>query len=264
MKPKILLNLWGLSLILLFPTQSLTAQSKGDAANINDISMLPIYQCRQIQTDLVLTGKVDDPQWQSAEVIHLSDPVTGRPGRYKTTVRILYNSRNLYIAFECEDEYIWGTLTEPDSPVFTQECVEAFICPSGKIRQYYEIDVSPLNTVFDAFLLNGRQYNGPFAKIRSWIEYTCSNLITMTHVNGNLGEHGARGWSLEYAIPFSSIIGSDNLIPNPGDEWRVNFYRIDGPEPKHPEYYAWSPTGANDFHRTWRFGILKFTSGKME
>jgi len=24
------------------------------------------------------------------------------------------------------------------------------------------------------------------------------------------------------------------------------------------EYYAWSPTGANDFHRPWCFGKLKF------
>jgi hypothetical protein len=24
------------------------------------------------------------------------------------------------------------------------------------------------------------------------------------------------------------------------------------------EFYAWSPTGANDFHRFWKFGYLKF------
>ena len=23
-------------------------------------------------------------------------------------------------------------------------------------------------------------------------------------------------------------------------------------------YYTWSPTGANDFHRPWFFGVLKF------
>ena len=35
-------------------------------------------------------------------------------------------------------------------------------------------------------------------------------------------------------------------------------HRIDSPEPKQLEFYAWSPTGANDFHRPWRFGVLKF------
>ena len=67
-----------------------------------------------------------------------------------------------------------------------------------------------------------------------------------------------KGWSTEYAIPFSALVGSDNLSPHPGDEWRINLYRIDSPEPKRLEYYAWSPTGANDFHRPWCFGVLKF------
>jgi len=74
--------------------------------------------------------------------------------------------------------------------------------------------------------------------------------------------HSAKGWSAEYAIPFAAIIGSDNLAPQPGEEWRINLYRIDSPEPGHLEYCAWSPTGANDFHRPWRFGVLKFNKYK--
>jgi len=224
---------------------------------------LPIYRCRLVDRDLVLSGKVDDPLWQQAEVIHLNNPTDGQPGRYRTTARMLYNTRCLYVAFECEDHYVWGTLTERDSAIFGEECVEAFICPSGRIRQYYEINVSPLNTVFDAFILNGRPLAGEWTNFRAWKEFTCEGLVTRVQVNGELGKEGAKGWSAEYAIPFASIIGSDQLTPLPGEEWRVNLYRIDSPEPKHLEYYAWSPTGANDFHRPWCFGVLKF-NGKTE
>ena len=234
------------------------AQAQGDPHSKTNTMRIPAYHCRPIDRDPILTGKVDDPLWKLAEVIHLNNPIDGQPGRYRTTARMLYSTRCLYIAFECEDDYAWGTLTNRDAAIFGEECVEAFICPSGKIRQYYEINVSPRNTVFDAFILNGRPTTGEWTNFRAWKEYSCDELVTRVWINGDLGKKGAKGWSAEYAIPFAAIIGSDNLAPQPGEEWRINLYRIDSPEPKHLEYYAWSPTGANDFHRPWRFGVLKF------
>lgn len=219
---------------------------------------LPIYRCPRIDRDLRLTGQADDPLWQRAEAVPLNKPTDGKPGRYRTTARMLHNARHFYLGFECEDEYVWGTLTEHDSEIYTEECVEAFICPSGKVRQYYEINVSPRNTVFDTFILNGRAENGGRGDFRSWKEYTCDGLLTMVHIQGELGVRGARGYSVEYAIPFSSLVGADNLEPQPGDTWRINLYRIDSPQPRQLEYYAWSPTGANDFHRPWCFGTLVF------
>jgi len=222
------------------------------------IRSLPVYHCYRIHRNLSLTGKVSDRAWRYAQVIHLNNPIDGKPGRYPTTARVLYNKHYLYIAFQCEDRFVWGTLTEHDAQIFTEECVEAFICPSGKMRQYYEIDVSPRNTVFDAFILNGRPLNGKWRDLLTWKDYTCDGLVTRVWIDGELGKQGAKGWSAEYAIPFSSIIGSDHLTPRRGDEWRLNLYRIDSPQPPHLEFYAWSPTGANDFHRPWRFGFLKF------
>jgi hypothetical protein len=219
---------------------------------------LCIYQCEHIHRDLFLSGKADDPLWQQAQTIQLTIATNGLPGRCRTTVKMLYNMRFLYLAFECEDDFVWGTLTNHDSAIFGEECVEAFISPSGKPRQYYEINVSPLNTVFDAFILNGRPANGDWSHFLSWKDFTCENLVTRVHVNGELKVRGAKGWSVEYAIPFTSIIGSDNLSPKSGEVWRANFYRIDAPEPGKLEYYSWSATGVNDFHLPWRFGILQF------
>jgi hypothetical protein len=218
----------------------------------------PAYECRRIGRDLALSGKADDPLWRQAPPMELGNPVDGKPGRYRTTARMLYNGRFLYLAFACEDEHVWGTFTERDAEIYTEECVEAFLCPSGKVRQYYEINVSPRNTVFDAFILNGR--SGP--KTRDHFlglkDYTCEGLATKVHVEGPLGRPGAKGWSAEYAIPLRRLVGADNLAPQPGDEWRMNLFRIDSPKKGQMEFYSWSPTGANDYHRPWAFGVLRF------
>lgn len=228
---------------------------KGDAA-LTDT--LPIYRCPRIERELALSGRVDDPLWATAPVVKLSDPVTGQPPNKWTEARLLYHTNYLYIAFTCEDDYVWGTYTERDSPIFREECVEAFICPSGKLRQYYELNVSPRNTVFDAVILNGKSADGSTRRLTVLDSFTCEGLITLVHINGELGVPGANGYSVEYAIPFTSLIGPDHLIPEPGDEWRFNLYRIDSLEADKLDLYAWSPTGARDFHIPWKFGRLVF------
>jgi len=188
----------------------------------------------------------------------LSDPVTGAPGKFRTAVKLLYNDRSLYIAFVCEDDYVWGTYSERDDPIWKQECVEVFICPSGKFRQYYEINVSPRNTIYDSAVLNGTPEDGPH-NIISLPEYNTPGMVTKVHIDGELGAKGAKGWSAEYAIPFTALIGADHLIPRGGDEWRLNLYRLDSYEENKLDYYSWAEVGKRDFHRPWMFGTLKFS-----
>ena len=237
---------------------NLPAQLQKNHVNFNE---LPVYECSRINSEIHLTGKADDPLWKQAKTLNLTDPVSGKPGKFSTTVKLLYNSRFLYIAFECVDDSIWGTITGRDSAIFIEECVEVFICPSGKTRQYYELNVSPLNAIFDAYILNGRSESGDTGiGLRTWKDFTCEGMETKVNINNNPGENGVKSWTVEYEIPFTAIIGSDNLVPLPGEEWRINFYRIDSPIKGKLEFYAWSPTGANDFHRFWKFGYLKFAN----
>jgi len=218
----------------------------------------PTYTCASVDRDLNLTGKIDDPLWEKAEIAPLTHPVTGAPQAMRTEARLLYNAQYLYLSYFCEDDYVWGTFTERDSQIFTEECVEAFICPSGKMRQYYEINVSPLNTVFDTFLLNANMHLGEW-KILSFVNYQCAGLQTKTFVDGSLGvPGGAKSWSVEYAIPFTSLIGHDHIVPEPGDEWKMNLYRIDSPTPGQYIHFAWGTIGQIDFHAPQYFGTLRF------
>ena len=218
----------------------------------------PVYRCFKIERDLELTGDLDDPLWHAAPVAELCEPIAGKAARHRTRVRLLYNDRYLYVGFQCEDDFVWGTLRERDSPIYDEECVEVFLCPTGNPRLYYELNVSPLDTVFDAFILNGRPVGGERVRFIGLKDFTCEGLVTKVAIDGKIGERGARGWSAEYAVPFKAIVGAPTEIPRPGERWFINLFRIDALNPQERDYYSWVPTGAVDFHRPWRFGILKF------
>ena len=220
---------------------------------------MPTCNCPHINTPLEITGRLNDPRWRLAETLELTDPVTGQPYPDRVSARLLYSDFHLYIGFSCADPYVWATLTEHDAPVWTEECVEVFLCPSGKVRSYYEININPLNTVFDTFILNGRPENAEGWDVMSFVDaYTCKGLETAVFVNGELGRPGAKGWTAEYAIPFTSLIGGDTITPRPGDQWRMNLCRIDRPQDGPMRPYSWATIGKADFHLPWHFGTLVF------
>jgi hypothetical protein len=232
-----------------------------DEKKEDDPNKPPTYNCKRIEKEITLTGKLDDPLWKTAEVVELVDAATGIRKGYHTKARMLWSQKYLYVGFECEDEYVWGTLTKRDEELYMEEVVEIFVCPTGKIRQYYEIEVSPLNTILDTFVLNGKsEKNRRWDNFHTFFDYDFTGMITKVHVDGELNKvGGAKGWSVEMAIPFAALIGNDTAVPAVDDEWRMNLLRVDMPETKVYGQFSWSPIMvAADFHRPWRFGYLKF------
>lgn len=220
---------------------------------------LPTISCKKIHHPIALSGKIDDPSWPQAQVVPLQDAITGGPGRFTTTVRTLYNEHYFYVAFDCQDDYIWGTVSQRDGAIFDEECVEVFLCPANALHQYYEIDLSPKNVLFDACIINNRVLDHPQEPFLGFAEWNLKGFYSRVHVDGTLDQEGqARRWCCELAIPLAELFGAKYRPPQPGDVWRANFYRIDSPRKSHLELYAWSKTGAADFHRPWRFGRLKF------
>ena len=222
-------------------------------------SPLPEYKCKKIFTTVELTGKLDDPAWSTAEPVQLVDAITGVAGRFASEVRVMYDDRFLYVGFLCEDNYVWGTITEKDGPIWEEECVEVFLNPAGVAHQYYEINVSPQNTLFETVILNRRTVEKPAETFIGLPQWHPEGIRTATHIEGEADSPGkARSWSAEYAIPLDQLIGARNIPPQPGDVWRANFYRIDSPQKGQRDHYAWSKTGKPAFHLPWKFGFLRF------
>lgn len=218
----------------------------------------PVYSCPRVEQAPVIDGRLDEKTWLTSQPVKLVLATTGEPVARMTTVRMCWDDRNLYIGFECEDADIWGTVLNRDDPVFMEEVVEVFLAPGCDLAHYYEVNVSPRNTVFDAFIVNPDGWNPGEGTDFGW---NCEGIRTAVLVDGTLDDRTDidRGWSVEIAIPFS---GLGRPTPRPGERWRINLFRIDlSPEPA--EFQAWSPTLVvpERFHVSRRFGTLFFVSG---
>lgn len=82
------------------------------------------FTCRRIvaaktATPPKIDGDLSDRQWQSAAVADtFIDPITGSPVNDQTVARVLYDTKNIYIAFECKDaqpEKVYARETVRDS-----------------------------------------------------------------------------------------------------------------------------------------------------
>jgi hypothetical protein len=171
------------------------------------------------------------------------------PAKDQTTVRACYDADNLYVRYDCEDYDIWGESTERDSAIYNEEVVELFIGPGEDHPvHYYEFEVSPLGTMLDLEVyspnLERQGLKGNFA-------WDCPGLQWSAERND-----AANHWHAYMVIPWLSIGAKRDALPR---TWRANFYRIERPRGKDPEFSCWSPTLTSpaDFHKPARFGILK-------
>ena len=100
-----------------------------------------------------LDGKLDEAVWKDAastgDFVRTMD---GMKPDQKTTAKVLYDDKNLYVAFEMEDKDVWSTLTKPDDKLWTQEAVEMFIDADGDGKTYVELQANPKGAIFDSYL----------------------------------------------------------------------------------------------------------------
>jgi len=227
---------------------------------VSGLPGLPDYSVHRTPEPIVIDGRLNEAAWERAGEIELLETVTGKRPRRRTTARVLYDDQWLYLGFHAVDEYIWGTLTGHDDPIYDEEVVEAFLDPTGLLTSYYELEVSPLNTGFDALIINdtvpaGTPGRGPhFQGFTGWDPKGFQHAV---HVEGRLGSRESRWWECEMAVPFDEMFIGGKARPTPGDVWRANLFRIDR-DGEELEESAFSPTGLNDFHVPQRFGRLVF------
>ena len=205
------------------------------------------YYCTKIEDDLLLDGNVDKLQWESAKELLLVDNTTGGKPRQATTVKLLWNDKNLYVCFRCIDTYINATMTDYNDKLYEEEVVEVFIDDNRDLKTYMEFEVNPLNALLHYSIHNDLK--------GSKIGYARVDKNVKSAV---LCDEAKGIWSVELEIPFSEFITAENIPPKTGDKWLINLYRIDRPKNKKEEYMSWSPTGKDNFHLPEKFGELIF------
>ncbi len=224
----------------------------------------------------VIDGDINDVVWQQAkwseDFVDIEGDLKPNPP-LQTNIKMLWGDSCLYVAAQIHDPQIWATLKNHDDIVYLDNDFELFIDPLKTTHQYFEIEVNPLNTIFD-LSLNKPYRNGGNA-MTSW---DATGLRSAVKIQGTLNDPSDidKGWTVEMAIPFKAIgFGISTPHPTDGTIWRINFSRVeydtkvvDGKYAKLkgdngrnlPEHnWVWSPQGVINMHFPERWGYLQFS-----
>ncbi|PYX81023.1 MAG: hypothetical protein DMG70_21120 [Acidobacteria bacterium] len=190
------------------------------------------------------------PLWRNAHPVFAEVDNQGRlEPEYRTEVRSRWTKNNIYFLFICPYKHLYLN-PRPDSLHETYELwnwnvAEVFIGSNFQnIKRYKEFEISPQG---------------------EWIDLDI-NVDNPRHEEGwvwNSGfEHAARideskhVWYTAMRIPFVAL---DVPKVAAGQQFRVNFYRTEGP-PGGGKEVMWRPTMSKTFHAPESFGLLKLVA----
>jgi hypothetical protein len=211
----------------------------------------PVYEVSRAATYIQVDGNLDDRSWTEASVIRdFAINLDGSPAKTGTAAQMLYDDHFIYFAFRCVDDNIWATLRRRDEHLWEEEVVEVFLQADPRQRSYIELEVNPLGTMLDIYLLDVR-------KPLHYESWNSEKLKWAVRVDGTVdGKSGDRGWTCEIALPMEDVVTAPHIPPRSGDRWRLNLYRVE--RLPTPLELAWSPTLRNDFHLPHKFGEIVF------
>ena len=230
------------------------------------------YVCPHARTAVKIDGRLDDPAWKAApwtsSFVDIEGKAKPRP-RFRTRAKMLWDDNYFYVAAELEEPHVWGTLTNHDAVIFRDPDFEVFIDPDGDSHDYYEFEMNALNTGWDLLLKKPYKDGGPALN-----EWEIPGLKTAVYISGTVNDPNDEdeGWTVEIAFPWKVLgeFANRPAPPSEGDQWRVNFSRVewlvdivDGTYRKVPgkkeDNWVWSPQGIVDMHRPEKWGYVQFT-----
>ena len=247
------------------------------------------YVAYRTAQPLKVDGRLDEAAWRAAawtdDFVDIEGPAEPAP-RFRTRAKMLWDSTNLYIAAELTEPDVWATITERDAVIFRDNDFEVFIDPDGDTHQYYELEVNALGTAWDLFLQKPYRDNGH--ALNGW---DIRGLQVGTRVDGTLNRPGDtdRGWTVELTLPWAALGEAANTPapPRAGDQWRVNFSRVEWRtrvepdaqggrrgqagryvkvtdattgKPVPEDNWVWSPQGVVNMHYPEMWGFVQFSN----
>lgn len=236
----------GMLVVAVMASWSLAEDKPGDAV------------CRRATGKIVVDGKGDEPAWKSASVItdfHQAGANPPKPGKTRTTARLLWDDEALYFLAEMEDADLFADVTEHDGVTWENDVFELFFKPAEDRPPYYEFQVTPLNTHFDCYV---KSRSGGW--IRRWTKAHKFTWETKPVLRGTLdgAEDRDEGWSVEGKIPWTDFRHTGGK-PKGGDVWRFALCRYDySIDFELPDLTTTAPLTQADFHLTAQYGRLTF------
>ena len=235
------------------------------------------YVCYRAAGVPRVDGSLDDAVWREAPWSETFVDIEGdaRPApRFVTRMKMLWDDDYLYVGARLQEPDVWGAITRRDAVIFQDDDFEMFIDPDGDAKDYAELEINALNTVWDLFL--EKPYRDGGHADDAW---NIEGLRTGVTVQGTLNHPGDAdsGWTVTIAIPWRSLARASHTsqAPRPGQRWRVNYSRVEwltdvvgGAYRKVPglreDNWVWSPQGMVDMHQPERWGFVEFSATRAD
>ncbi|MFC1454101.1 carbohydrate-binding family 9-like protein [Verrucomicrobiota bacterium] len=258
------------------------------------------YECRKTDEIITIDGRLDEDAWRRAPAMPFVGITDGSKPPFITEAKMLWDDKYLYAAyyFEEPDLRAYWAMDEVNSPEELIETVsrkvrsrppkdlvygtwdytecaimmvdrfaKLFLDPDGDGINYLEFQCNPLNIYFDSWYKqgyvsgSGENYNerNRFPSV----EWRCRGFLSATRMDGtvNAPHDVDRGWSIELAIPWTSLapLTKGSCPPASGDIWgahlgRVYRDRVGGEN----EYWVWPFLAVKQCHLPDRYGKLIF------
>lgn len=202
------------------------ASADADAGKEKAVYRVTVPQC---QTKPVIDGKPDEVCWKNAGLMKDFSLSNGGTPKAQTRAWTCADKDNLYIAVECDEELmslIPANVTKNQGNVWNDDCVEIFIDPSNKAKEWRQIVVNSLGVYYTG------SSNGNWKPKLQTAAY-----------------RGSDKWSVEISIPLS-------ILKFTGNGFGLNICRERRPLEVF-ELSCWSPTGPI-FASPERFGSALF------
>ncbi|HXM78218.1 MAG TPA: carbohydrate-binding family 9-like protein [Thermoanaerobaculia bacterium] len=177
--------------------------------------------------------------------LHLVRAQDGAPPRLRTSVRVGWRDGALLVRFDGRDDGRVATKTRRDDALWEEDVFEVFVSPQDPPHLYFEFEVNPLGTLFDAAIVSPRLSRPTICVDVLW---DCPGYRARVR-------RTEKRWSALLTIPLVPLC--EGPLPS---VWRANFFRVDRGAGHAPdEYSAWSPANRQppDFHDATRFGTLQ-------
>ncbi|MFN0051092.1 MAG: amidohydrolase family protein [Planctomycetales bacterium] len=210
--------------------------------------------------DFELTGEGKHQAWNRAEWVSLPRRTKeGKPTRdglpYETRLKLLHSKTGLYVLFDASDKKLTTTGRKDFENLWEEDVLEVFLWTDEKQPVYFEYEISPLGNELPILVPN---FGGQFLGWLPWHYDGPRKTRKGTAAKGGKKEPEAKvsGWTAEVFIPYALLSPLKNVPPQPGTQWRANFYRVDYDDGQSTRW-TWSPVGPS-FHEYEKFGKLVF------
>lgn len=180
----------------------------------------------KLEVPIVIDGRPDEDAWKRAAVFkdfYQTYPGDNTAASKPTEAYVMYDEKNLYIAFKCWDEKdkIRATVAKRDS-VFGEDNVRVWLDTYNDRRRAYVLGFNPLGIQQDGIFTEGQGAD-----------------FSVDIVMESKGVIEDWGWSIEVKIPFKSM----RYKTGPGTLWGFNVARnIDR---LNDEFDSWLPQDRN-------------------